>query len=478
MPRESPSFNFENKNNFPIFDLINYNPEWLYHSGIKPELIARYHVLPLSRDEHSLQLGLADPTDYAAISAISFHTGLRIHPVFVAQEELDKIINRLCRSHILYSQLETTLSKLISSDLKENSNAVSSHRDSEPDDEPVIEFVYQLMDDAITKHISDIHIEPFEHHCRIRFRRDGLLYEAASVPLHLANQIIMRLKIMAQLDIAEKRLPQDGRLHIHSPTKIDIRINTCPTFFGEKIVLRILDATQTNHSIDSLGMNDTQKELFYKQLSQPQGLILVTGPTGSGKTMTLYAALHHLNQIEKNISTAEDPVEIELPGINQVNIHSRIGLDFATTLRALLRQDPDIIMIGEIRDAETATIALQAAQTGHLVLSTLHTNHANETLSRLQSMGIATHYLKNAVSLIIAQRLVRKLCIHCHPRSLTRSVICEHCHHGYKGRTGIFEFLTVNADQTPPPISLWEAGLEKVRAGITNHDEIRRVIVK
>jgi type IV pilus assembly protein PilB len=395
----------------------------------------------------------------------------------VSKSELEKIISKWCRPHILYSQLETTLSKIAPLQIKETKNLIIPNKHTETNNEPVIEFVYQLIDDAIIKQVSDIHIEPFEHQCRIRFRRDGLLYEAATIPLHLANQITMRLKIMAHLNIAEKRLPQDGRLHIQGTKKMDIRINICPTFFGEKIVLRILDPKQINFNINLLGMNEAQITLFQKILSQPQGLILVTGPTGSGKTMTLYAALNYLNKVEKNISTVEDPVEIELPGITQVNINPRIGLDFATILRALLRHDPDIMMVGEIRDAETATIALQAAQTGHLVLSTLHTNQASESISRLESMGIPTAYFKNAISLIIAQRLVRKLCIHC--KLLFTSVntqSCEHCHHGYKGRTGIFELLAADSNQSQ--LSLWDAGLEKIQAGLTNYNELMRVAIK
>lgn len=322
----------------------------------------------------------------------------------------------------------------------------------------VIEYVDQLLNEAILKHISDIHIEPYEDYCRIRLRRNGLLYEAANIPIHLANQVIMRLKVMAQLNTAEKRLPLDGRLQINTAFKNDIRINTCPTLFGEKAVLRILDTKQINLDINSLGMTDFQKEIFLKKLSHPQGLILVTGPTGSGKTMTLYSALRHLNQIEKNIVTIEDPVEIELTGINQTNINPRIGLDFSITLRTLLRQDPDIIMIGEIRDVETATIALQAAQTGHLVLSTLHTNNAAEVLSRLHSMGIATHYLMNSISLIIAQRLIRTLCQHCKKLDNTPTHKgCGHCHHGYSNRIGIFELLSLPEQDNYKKLAAWRS---------------------
>lgn len=360
----------------------------------------------------------------------------------------------------------------------------------EENDEPVIEFVDCLIQEAIQKQVSDIHLEPYQQYCRIRFRCDGLLSLAASVPLALANRIITRLKIMANLNIAERRRPQDGRIKLPLAAHIDIRTNTCPTLYGEKIVLRILDMSHINLKIDSLGMTAAQNNLFHEKLSQPQGLILVTGPTGSGKTVTLYSALHDLNQIEKNISTVEDPVEIELAGINQVNIHPRIGLDFAVVLRSLLRQDPDIILVGEIRDAETANIAMQAAQTGHLVLSSLHTNSAAETIIRLQSIGVSAYHLISSISLIIAQRLVRVLCSHCQGNG------CAQCYQGYQGRIGIFELLPVTESiatlilshantaqilekmQQEGCLSLWEAGMEKVRQGITSLAELERVLVK
>lgn len=456
----------------PKFDLNNYNPEWLHETKIKPEIIERYHVIPLHRDEHTLHLGLSDLTNHEAISAIAFHTGLRIHPVQVDEEALNRIINTHCKPNILYSQLETALAKITPIEEKTNQNDHLA-------DGPVIEFVDQLIKDAVSKHVSDIHIEPHEQHCRIRFRRDGLLYDAASIPLHLATQVNTRLKIMSHLNIAEKRMPQDGRLKIHASTKIDIRINTCPVLFGEKIVLRILDAKDSALAIPSLGMTNDQQNLFLDKLSSSQGLILVTGPTGSGKTMTLYSALHHLNQTEKNISTVEDPVEIELSGINQVNVNQRIGLDFSTILRTLLRQDPDILMIGEIRDKETATIALQAAQTGHLVLSTLHTNNAAESISRFRSMGITAHEIINTASLIIAQRLVRTLCSHCKQSgNLPHEKGCEHCRQGYAGRIGIFELLTLKTDNHHDYMRLREAGKLKVKDGITSNHELIRLLGK
>ena len=279
---------------------------------------------------------------------------------------------------------------------------------------------------------------------------------------------------MAQLNITERRLPQDGRIQWPRQAKIDIRISTCPMLYGEKIVLRILDVNKIDLDISSLGFTAEQEIIFRQALANPQGLIFVTGPTGSGKTITLYAALQHLNSIEKNISSIEDPVEIELAGINQIHVNPKIGLEFSTALRAFLRQDPDIIMIGEIRDAETATIAIQAAQTGHLVLATLHTNSAAEAHSRLQAMGIKEDYLTSALTLVVAQRLVRKLCVHCKKsQPEPKAVGCEYCHQGYNGRIGVFECLSVNKNEW---MSLWEAGLEKIKQGITDHDEINRTL--
>lgn len=371
---------------------------------------------------------------------------------------------------------------------------------SEQHDGSIIELVDRLIHDAIEKNVSDIHIEPYEEHCRIRFRCDGLLYIAATIAEHLAIRITTRLKIMAQLNIAERRLPQDGRIQLREPYKIDIRINTCPTLFGEKIVLRILNAKTIALDIDRLGLTIEQKKLLLNKLAQPQGLILVTGPTGSGKTVTLYSALHYLNKIEKNISSVEDPIEIELHGINQVHINPRIGLNFDTVLRTFLRQDPDIMMVGEIRDLDTATIAMQAAQTGHLVLSTLHTNSAAETITRLQSMGIATYQLISSLSLIIAQRLVRKLCEVCKEEDKSSGKIsyrakgCDHCQQGYQGRIGIFELIPMTEElvqliwmrATSSQIAeqirkegwllLYEAGMEKVYEGVTSLEEIKRVL--
>lgn len=331
----------------------------------------------------------------------------------------------------------------------------------------VIQFVDQLFQNAVQQATSDIHIETYDRHCRIRYRQDGLLHQVAEIQNHLATRVIARLKVMASLDIAEKRLPQDGRFQIQiKPHKtIDVRISICPVLHGEKIVCRLLDNSSMALALGTLGFTTAQQSLFLEKIARPQGLILVTGPTGSGKTVTLYSALHYLNNVEKNILTVEDPVEIQLDGINQAPINLKAGLDFATTLRAFLRQDPDIIMVGEIRDKETANIAIQAAQTGHLVFSTLHTNNTVETLVRLISMGSNPYHLVNALSLIIAQRLVRKLCPQCKqieriPKSILNKMGfqthlthqfycahgCSHCTQGYKGRTGIFECLPISQE--------------------------------
>jgi type IV pilus assembly protein PilB len=320
-------------------------------------------------------------------------------------------------------------------------------------DEPLIKFTDHILGHALQKSASDIHIEPFEHHCRIRYRQQGILYAITEINSTLATRLITRLKVMAQLNIAERRLPQDGHFQImHAKTPIDIRLNSCPTLYGEKIVLRILDTRHLTLALDKLGLTPSQLTLFLETISEPQGLILVTGPTGSGKTVTLYSALHYLNSTSKNISTVEDPVEIRLPGINQVNIHPKIGLDFATILRTFLRQDPDVIMVGEIRDAETAMIATQAAQTGHLVLSTIHTNNALDTLARLHTLGVSA----NNVSLILAQRLLRILCDACKTpdnTNLASTIIfqargCPECLGGYVGRTAIYEILAITQELT------------------------------
>ncbi len=350
----------------------------------------------------------------------------------------------------------------------------------DPADEPVAAYLDHLFADAVSNQVSDIHIEPQSDQYRIRFRRLGLLYEAAVIPNHLATRIVTRLKILASLNIAEKRLPQDGRLQFKQHPKVDIRLNTCPTLHGEKIALRLIDTNNLTLGIHALGMTPEQQQSFAYSLSQPQGLMLVTGPTGSGKTMTLYSALHQLNDSSRHIITVEDPIEIKMDGINQIAVHPRIGLDFATALRTLLRQDPDVLMIGEIRDLETASIALQAAQTGHLVLATLHANNAEESITRLHAIGVDSQQLTSCLSLIIAQRLVRTLCPHCkQPDTASNSCLptgCPQCHEGYNGRTGIFECLSMAKTLTPHGPTLHAAALSKIQLGITSHAECSRIL--
>lgn len=347
------------------------------------------------------------------------------------------------------------------------------------------------MIDAINQNVSDIHFEPYNDKFRVRFRVDGLLHEYDFPPPQQKNAITARLKVLSNLDIAEKRLPQDGRFQLNNMFKksMDFRISTCPTINGEKIVLRILESQSDILNINQLGMNENQKTHFFNAIHKSQGLILVTGPTGSGKTITLYSALDYLNKEEKNISTVEDPIEIQLSGINQVQINPKIGLTFSHTLRTFLRQDPDILMIGEIRDTETAETAIRAAQTGHLVLSTLHTNSAIESLSRLHYLGINLHNMIDSIELIVSQRLVRKSCIHC-----KNGQDCQYCKKGYKGRTGIFEMLPFSIEhkqcihsnenmtrlmqklKEEKLMNLWDSGIEKVKQGITTMDELKRIL--
>lgn len=354
----------------------------------------------------------------------------------------------------------------------------------EGSDESLISRVDHVIKDAIQLAASDIHIEPSASLYRIRYRRDGILHEVMQISSEFALRFVTRLKVIAKLDISERRLPQDGRFQFD---KVDIRINTCPTLFGEKIVLRLLNANKISLRIDNLGFSSEQEKMFLKNINRPQGMVLVTGPTGSGKTVTLYSALNYLNSIEKNISTVEDPVEIQLNGINQININPKIGLEFSTILRTLLRQDPDVIMLGEIRDEETAKIAIQAAQTGHLVLATLHTNSAVEALTRFQAMGITPHEIITSISLIVSQRLLRKLCQYCNGKG------CQHCLKGYSGRTSIYEFFPMTEKISEMVLlqniaairqqlrgeglaTLYESGMKLVQQGVTNKAELSRVI--
>lgn len=491
---------------FPTIDLSNYDYSALDDSLLSKELIKRYQVIPLKKQNSVLHIAISDPTDVNTLNTITFYTGATVNPVIADHEQLIACINRHFNHGKNHKNLQLNLLNDIL--LEENNNIVKENIVNY--DEPLIKFVDHTIQHAHQQSASDIHIEPYEKICRIRYRQDGILHKIADIPINLASRLVTRLKVMAQLDISERRLPQDGRFQLHS---LDIRISTCPTLFGEKIVLRILDANKASLKIDDLGFTDQQKNLFIDKISQPQGLILVTGPTGSGKTVTLYSALQYLNTPDKNISTVEDPIEIQLNGINQVQINPKINLHFATALRTFLRQDPDIIMVGEIRDTETAEIAMHAAQTGHLVLSTLHTNSAIETLTRLQAMGAASYNIISSLSLIIAQRLLRKLCPHCkqvedissntlkemgfhitHTPTFYKSVGCQHCLQGYHGRIGIYEVLSITpnlaqliskntATITEKAlqegfIPLRQIGFQLVLNGITSLTELNRVTTK
>jgi len=501
----------------PLLDLDAVDPDPAVVTLVKDKLIRQHLALPLFKRGKRLFVAVSDPTNLEALDEIKFHTGLSVDAILVEDDKLHRMIDRALDA------ADTTMSNL---DLDEDLENLSiTAGDDEPpaditdpdaDDAPVVRFVNKVLLDAINKGASDIHFEPYEKTYRVRFRMDGVLREVASPPIALAARIAARLKVMSRMDIAEKRVPQDGRIKMAlSKTRaIDFRVNTCPTLFGEKIVLRILDPSSAKLGIDMLGYEPEQKEAFLSAIHKPYGMVLVTGPTGSGKTVSLYTALNILNTPDRNISTVEDPVEINLPGINQVNLNPKAGLTFASALRAFLRQDPDVIMVGEIRDLETAEIAVKAAQTGHLVLSTLHTNDAPQTLTRLANMGIPPYNIASSVILIIAQRLARRLCNNCkRPVQLPKEALlkegfqedelegltiyepkgCDQCVDGYKGRVGIYQVMPISeemgriimeggtslqlAEQAKREgiADLRTSGLRKVKQGITSLAELNRV---
>jgi type IV pilus assembly protein PilB len=455
----------------PLFDLKAFNRSALPEGLVEVSLISKHHALPLFRRGNRLFIAVSDPTNLAALDEIKFHTGINTDAVLIEDRALTKAIGEWVDAQ---DELGDGLSDLDSADLDDiDVSAVTEDNDDDGDgnenvdETPIVRFINKVLIDAIKQGASDIHFEPYEKNYRVRFRSDGILREVVKPPRNLAPRLSARLKVMSQMDISERRMPQDGRIQmkLSRSRAIDFRVNTLPTLFGEKIVLRILDPTSAQMGIDALGYEPEQKDMYMKALNQPQGMILVTGPTGSGKTVSLYTGLNILNTPERNISTAEDPVEINLEGINQVHVNPKVGLNFAEALRSFLRQDPDIIMVGEIRDLETAEIAIKAAQTGHLVLSTLHTNSAAETVTRLLNMGVPAFNVASSVSLIIAQRLARRLCKECAapadeiPReallqmgfkeqqladaTIMKAVGCEQCHEGYKGRVGIYEVVKV-----------------------------------
>ncbi|MCX2781398.1 type IV-A pilus assembly ATPase PilB [Microbulbifer thermotolerans] len=504
----------------PLFDLSSYNFDLIPRDIVDEKLISKHFALPLYKRGNRLFVAVADPTNLAGLDEINFNTGLNTEAVLVEADKLAKAIDSYLSDG---GDMGAGLDGMDDEEL--DSLDVGGGDDERNDDDslggdeaPVVRFVNKVLLDAIRTGASDIHFEPYEKSYRVRFRTDGVLHEVAKPPIQLATRLAARLKVMSKMDISERRVPQDGRIKMKlSKTKaIDFRVNSLPTLWGEKIVLRILDPSSAKLGIDALGYEDDQKKLYLDALAQPQGMILVTGPTGSGKTVSLYTGLNILNTPERNISTAEDPVEINLEGINQVNVSAKVGLNFAEALRSFLRQDPDIVMVGEIRDLETAEIAIKAAQTGHLVLSTLHTNSAPETLTRLMNMGVPSFNIATSVSLIIAQRLARRLCSECKkPIDLPQEVLkqegfdavtidrkewtiyqpvgCEHCSKGYKGRVGVYEVVRITegisriimeggnsiqiADQARKEgfNNLRTSALRKVVMGITSLEEANRV---
>jgi len=499
----------------PFFDLNAADTSILPIGLVTEKLIEQHHALPLFKRGNRLYIAMSDPTNIQALDDIKFHTRLNTETILVEEDKLIKAIEAALEA------ADTSMSDLLDEDLDNleisgGEEEPAEDIDSDIDDAPIVRFVNKILLDSIKKGVSDIHLEPYEKTFRIRFRGDGILYEAATPPQNIANRLISRIKVMSKMDIAERRVPQDGRIkmQLSRHRAIDFRVNTCPTLFGEKVVLRILDPTSAQIGIEKLGFEPEQQKLFLNAIHRPYGMVLVTGPTGSGKTVSLYTGLNILNKVERNISTAEDPVEITVEGINQVNMNVKAGLTFAEALKAFLRQDPDIIMVGEIRDLETASIAVKAAQTGHLVLSTLHTNDAPQTINRLVQMGIEPFNIVSAVNLIMAQRLGRRLCEYCKKEAdlpektyldagfkqeeladlkIYTPVGCEHCNEGYKGRVGIYQVMPISEAmrklilnggnaQEMAELSKQEgindlraSGLDKVRQGITSLEEINRI---
>ena len=503
----------------PLLDVSVFDNNLNAMGLVSEELLRKHHVLPLFKRGGRLFVGTSNPTH--SLDEIKFHTNLVVEPILVDEDQIRRTLEQ-------WQSKQDTLGSALGGDDEgmgdldvamgdEEGGTSDSGVDAKGDDTPVVKFVNKVLVDAIRKGASDIHFEPYEDDYRVRLRIDGLLKNVAKAPVKLNQRIAARLKVMAQLDIAEKRVPQDGRikLNLSKTRQIDFRVSTLPTLFGEKVVLRILDGSAAKLGIDKLGYEPAQQKLFLDAIHKPYGMVLVTGPTGSGKTVSLYTALGILNDETRNISTAEDPVEIRLPGVNQVQQNVKRGMTFAAALRSFLRQDPDIIMVGEIRDLETAEIAIKAAQTGHMVLSTLHTNDAPQTIARLMNMGIAPYNITSSVTLVIAQRLARRLCGNCkRPIELPAHALlaegftqeqidagirlyepvgCEECTEGYKGRTGIYQVMPMSeeisvivlaggnaiqiaeAAQRAGVNDLRQSALVKAAAGVTSLAEINRV---
>ncbi|MGI2261410.1 type IV-A pilus assembly ATPase PilB [Shewanella sp. GXUN23E] len=500
----------------PLLDLDEFDVKAIPEDFLNKKLIEKHRCLPLFKRGNRLYIGTSDPTNISALEDFQFSAGLHAEAILVEEDKLTKALEAV---------LEDDLSALDMSGLDEASLANMEVQDTERKDDdkeegdeaPIVLYINKILTDAIRKGASDLHFEPYEKRYRVRFRIDGILHEVSEPPVNLAGRLAARLKVMSKLDIAERRVPQDGRIKMKlSRTKsIDFRVSTLPTLWGEKIVMRILDSSSAQLGIEKLGYEPDQEQAYLEMLAKPQGMILVTGPTGSGKTVSLYTGLNILNTAERNISTAEDPVEINLEGINQVHINIKAGLTFASALRSFLRQDPDVVMVGEIRDLETAEIAIKAAQTGHLVLSTLHTNSAAETLTRLVNMGVPGYNIASSVNLIIAQRLARRLCPDCKEAeevpehglkklgftdeqiaqgfTVYKPVGCDNCAGGYKGRVGIYEVMRMSDEiariimeggnslqmadvaKSQGMKDLRQSGLLKVIQGITSIAEVNRV---
>ncbi len=501
----------------PLLDVSAMDLSQLPLNLVEQELIEKHTVLPLWKRGQKLFLAVSDPTDSHSLRDIGFHTNLSVSPILVQQDALESAINDAFQAsnEVMAGLEEEGLADL---DFEEESEEEESSATDDADETPVVQLINKTLLDAFRRGASDIHFEPYENTYRIRFRIDGMLKTIVRPPKTWSPRIASRIKVMARLDIAEKRVPQDGRvkLNLSKTQAIDFRVSTCPTLFGEKIVMRILDSAAAKMGIDKLGYEEDQKALFLDAIKKPYGMVLVTGPTGSGKTVSLYTALNILNTDGINISTVEDPVEIRLPGVNQVQQNAKQGMTFAAALRSFLRQDPDVIMVGEIRDLETAEIAIKAAQTGHMVLSTLHTNSAPETISRLVNMGVAPFNITSAVSLVIAQRLARRLHDCKQPSEKSRDAFlaagfkqeelddlhafdpvgCRKCNEGYKGRVGVYQVMPMNdsikriildggnalqiADQAKADgiLDLRDAALLKVKNGLTSLEEALRITVE
>ncbi len=501
----------------PLLDLNEFDLSSIPEEFLNKKLIDKHRCLPLFKRGNRLYIATSDPTNIAALEDFQFSAGLHAEAILVEEDKLSKALEKVLEEDLSSLDLDGLDEESLAGIEVTDTNKRQQEENEGKDDAPIVIYINKILTDAIRKGASDLHFEPYEKRYRIRFRIDGILHEVSEPPISLSGRISARLKVMSKLDIAERRVPQDGRIKmkLSRNKSIDFRVSTLPTLWGEKIVMRILDSSSAQLGIEKLGYEEDQKQAYLEMLARPQGMILVTGPTGSGKTVSLYTGLNILNTEERNISTAEDPVEINLEGVNQVHINPKAGLTFASALRSFLRQDPDVVMVGEIRDLETAEIAIKAAQTGHLVLSTLHTNSSAETLTRLLNMGVPGYNIASSVNLIIAQRLARRLCPECRqPEDIPEHELlqlgfsqqqidtgftpykpcgCDLCSGGYKGRVGIYEVMKMS-DEIARTImeggnslqiaatakqqgmrDLRLSGLLKVIQGVTSIAEVNRV---